>query len=515
MFNIRHATLLLVLPLLACTACNETVKKPPKNQKRPVRNKTTPPRAEGWVPPSSPGANAGLKSADTAVAPCGGSVLCVGGGAKHKTIGAAVAAAADGATIQVAGGTYKENVVVKEKGVVLRGGFSDDFKSRDAAANVTRIEGVRGEAALAFLEAKTSAVDGFVITKGTGNELNKKYYILGGGIYARQTTITISHNVVEKNDIFTGHNNKESAGGGIYVDKCQATVKLNIVRDNKSGRGALAASGGKVRIEANVVTGNVAVGDHGGGIYVEGPAIEIVGNYIARNQVQWKEGAWGGGILVYNKGTVASMRGNIITANHATGAGSGTFIDDGARVTMANELIYANKCARDGGSGLYVDGADDGTGSTVLVMNSTIVNHPCKTGFKAAVYVEHKSEAVIKSSIIWGNDGDDFEVDKTSKIKVTHSIVKEQLKGKQKRYYGEGVLFVDPMFANAAGGDFHLKSTGGRWDGKAKSWVKDAQHSPAIDSGDPKAPVAEETAPNGDRINMGVYGGTAQASRSK
>ena len=39
-------------------------------------------------------------------------------------------------------------------------------------------------------------------------------------------------------------------------------------------------------------------------------------------------------------------------------------------------------------------------------------------------------------------------------------------------------------------------------------------HSPCIDVGDPRSDWLTEPRPNGGRINMGAYGGTAQASES-
>jgi hypothetical protein len=45
-------------------------------------------------------------------------------------------------------------------------------------------------------------------------------------------------------------------------------------------------------------------------------------------------------------------------------------------------------------------------------------------------------------------------------------------------------------------------------------WVSDDVTSPAIDAGDPVSPVGHEPSPNGERINMGAYGGTTEASRS-
>ncbi len=62
--------------------------------------------------------------------------------------------------------------------------------------------------------------------------------------------------------------------------------------------------------------------------------------------------------------------------------------------------------------------------------------------------------------------------------------------------------------------DDHLKSTAGRWDPLIRDWVRDEVSSPCIDAGDPALPVLDEPVPHGGRINMGAYGGTAEASKS-
>ena len=64
-------------------------------------------------------------------------------------------------------------------------------------------------------------------------------------------------------------------------------------------------------------------------------------------------------------------------------------------------------------------------------------------------------------------------------------------------------------------GDYHLKSLAGRWDPNSQRWVMDDVSSPCIDAGDPNSPVGDEPEPNGGRINMGAYGGTAEASKSR
>ena len=73
----------------------------------------------------------------------------------------------------------------------------------------------------------------------------------------------------------------------------------------------------------------------------------------------------------------------------------------------------------------------------------------------------------------------------------------------------------DPLFQNEAAGDFHLNSVAGRWSPVHNVWDTDTVHSPVIDLGNPWVGTANEPMPNGYRRNLGAYGGTAQASKSR
>jgi hypothetical protein len=79
---------------------------------------------------------------------------------------------------------------------------------------------------------------------------------------------------------------------------------------------------------------------------------------------------------------------------------------------------------------------------------------------------------------------------------------------------GSGNIGADPCFASPANGDYHLESQAGRWDADSQTWIQDEVTSPCIDAGDMKSPIGLEPFPNGGRINMGAYGGTAEASKS-
>ena len=80
--------------------------------------------------------------------------------------------------------------------------------------------------------------------------------------------------------------------------------------------------------------------------------------------------------------------------------------------------------------------------------------------------------------------------------------------------WGDGNMDSDPCFADAGGGDYHVKSQGGRWEAKTQGWVFDDVTSACIDAGDPMSPIGAEPFPNGGVVNMGAYGGTVEASKS-
>ena len=76
-------------------------------------------------------------------------------------------------------------------------------------------------------------------------------------------------------------------------------------------------------------------------------------------------------------------------------------------------------------------------------------------------------------------------------------------------------LSADPLFANVPGGDFHLRSQGGRFTSSGLPFVIDASSSPSIDAGRVDSLLyVPETYPDGGRVNQGAYGGTAEASRT-
>jgi hypothetical protein len=83
---------------------------------------------------------------------------------------------------------------------------------------------------------------------------------------------------------------------------------------------------------------------------------------------------------------------------------------------------------------------------------------------------------------------------------------------------GGGNIDAEPLFFVSSINDYHLKSEFGRVTTNPLmphgSWSVDTVTSPCIDTGDPDMDVGNEPEGNGNRINMGAYGGTYHASKS-
>jgi len=158
--------------------------------------------------------------------------------------------------------------------------------------------------------------------------------------------------------------------------------------------------------------------------------------------------------------------------------------------------------------------------SSLIISNNLILDNLC-----SGVYICHRSSgpSTIVNNTMHGNQASDITLADTSAL-IMNNIIEDILcldstatlvRNNILNYQADGSnISVDPCFADANSGDYHLKSQAGRWDANSASWVKDDVTSPCIDAGDPSSPIGLEPFPNGGVINMGAYGGTAEASKS-
>jgi len=237
----------------------------------------------------------------------------------------------------------------------------------------------------------------------------------------------------------------------------------------------------------------------------------ITGGNASRDE--WQANSSGGGMNNYSgRPTVAYC---IFTGNSAVRYGGGIYNYLDSNPKIANCVFIANS-ASDGG------GVCDENSSPML-SNCTFMGNRADWG--AGAMSNLLSIATIVSCILWDNTAPQI----TGDTLVSYSDV-------QGGWPGAGNIDADPLLAEPGywvdaddpniavepndphviwvDGDYHLKSQAGRWDPNSRSWVKDDVTSPCVDTGDPNSDWSGETWPHGERINMGAYGGTREASMS-
>ncbi len=345
---------------------------------------------------------------------------------------------------------------------------------------------------------------------------------LGGGIWARshlecsQGTNAFVHNVATYYggavcSSYSGHSNAfvncifdnnrtthvgDGQGGAIMIqyagtsrfEHCSFTA-------NRSGRGGGALrlgqmeSGGLYRLKDCLFANNVAAIAEGGAIESWG-GLECVRVDFDHNEAEYAGGA-------------------VILRNTA-----------GQECRFQNCAFTGNRTAAYlGGGAIY---AHSDFTMTTTVENCTFVGNQSECWGGAIRWNSGLATLTIINSIFWGNiipgsyTGTNIQNAGTVKITYSDLDVGEGAVNGGTKNLGVGLMHVDPLLASASAPyDVHLKSRYGRWDPVTHGWVNDAEHSPCIDAGDPASDWSNEpTRRNGERINLGRYGNTGEASRS-
>ncbi len=327
-------------------------------------------------------------------------------------------------------------------------------------------------------------------------------------------------------------------GGGMTITAGSPTIINCMFTKNYSFYGAGICNGcarepGNPMFRNCVFSNNFATTD-GGGMYNFGPTSKI--NFTSIGSV-----CVGGNVELENCmfiKNIASIGGGItsnenLTLNNCVFTNNSAMIEGGALATDSyDQLLAMNNCIFTGNRAFGTQSSLGSGGACSLSIDNTTINNCTFYGNWAnqnsSIAKNSSSIINISNCIIW--DGQDSISDSNSStLKVSYSDIQGGLEG-------DGNIDTDPLFANPGywadandpniivepnnpnsvwvEGDYHLKSQAGRWDINTQSWIQDDVTSPCIDAGDPNSPVSFESFPNGMIINMGAYGGTAEASKS-
>ncbi|MEN6577663.1 MAG: right-handed parallel beta-helix repeat-containing protein [Phycisphaerales bacterium] len=400
--------------------------------------------------------------------PCAATVFTVDddGPADFQSIQAAIDASWHGDTIVVKQGTYNEQISFGGRQITVR---SDEPDDATTAENTVIAGGTDASVVFDFGEGEESVLTGFTIT-----------------------------------------------GAGIVCIGASPTVRGNVIRDC-TGVGIKGQDGAKPTILGNQILGNTLEGIHSCDGLIQGNTISgnnagvafcdgsILDNTISDN-------ADAGGLYSCS----GEIAGNTITGNYAATEGAGLFDCTGL---IHNNIIAGNRAGTQGG-GLYA--------CTKAIYNNTIVGNRAGEAGGAV----SQCPTTLYNNIIAFNEapaGAGLYGVATNTYNAFYSNAGGNFGGGAAS--GSGDMSIDPRFASNGhweendastddddswvDGDYHLRSQTGRWDPNNRQWATDSDTSRCIDVGDPSSNWAAELWPHGERINLGAYGGTRQASMSQ
>jgi gliding motility-associated-like protein len=373
----------------------------------------------------------------------------------YTTLSSALATAVSGNNILIAKGTYyptgiktgtnrDSTFLITAGGIKLYGGYNSTTGIRNIAANTTILSGDIGVAGdstdnsyhvitiAGAAGADSAIIDGVTITAANANNnVNKTYnaqavnqcFGAGIAIYNNSSLVVINNCIITKN----AATNLASIGGGVINNASNAIFTNTTFNTNNSLSygGALAGRGNAISTFDNCTfSGNTAGGTNSGG-----GAIDLSG---AKAYV------------------TSSVFNNNIAKNTAGNYGTGGVIQTeaaGDSATFVNCLFTNNIAAgnADDGGGVIADYAGN-----IILDNCTLYGNTTLTTLKPAangISVLPGATVSTHNTIIYGTQT--AEVFNQGALNVTHSLVKG---------YASSLpnLDTDPVFINAAGGNFRL-----------------------------------------------------------
>ncbi|WP_370574720.1 right-handed parallel beta-helix repeat-containing protein [Methanomethylovorans sp.] len=304
---------------------------------------------------------------------------------------------------------------------------------------------------------------------------------------------------ISSNIVFTNNSVYKLGHEALYTLGLNGVTVANNNVFTRTNTAFRLSSSGHAKIYNNIIHSEIADWSTGPGIEIDKssgyPSEDIE---IYKNTIHTLNGA---GIWIFGEDTDNVVRGKDVYVHH------NIFYDVGQYDINTG---YSNSA--------IIIGQFDNTR-----IENNVIDNGGHAGIKYYKYPKSASmdasfTTVVRNNIIVGSDEyEDIGLWNTDSANHTFISNNNGIYNVDRTYDGNSIvqkddIYVDPLFADASKHDFHLKSTAGRWSGKA--WVTDSVTSPLIDSGYLHSNFSLEPKPNGNRINIGRYGNTDEASKS-
>ena len=182
-------------------------------------------------------------------------------------------------------------------------------------------------------------------------------------------------------------------GGGLYADNSTITISNGAISGCKGGCGGglYAKNSSTITISGGTISECEALTDNGGGLYADNSTINISGGTISGCK-----GVWGGGLYAENSSTIEISGGAI--SGCTVGAGGGLFVDR-STVRISGGIISGCITSDTGnGGGLYANH------STIKITGGRIENNKAAHGGGVALVGKTTFEKPITNWTVIGNE---------------------------------------------------------------------------------------------------------------
>ena len=234
-------------------------------------------------------------------------------------------------------------------------------------------------------------------------------------------------------DGFTVRNGEAQNGGGILVEGAEMTIRHCAVVSNNAhdtGGGIRIAGGSTVVAESNQILSNTVPHDRGSGVFIGWSEVLLDSNLVAYNVCEdYEYGNGAIGIDMGDQSLPVTVTNNVVVSNTDKGIMVGSRVYD---LAVINNTIASNR-----NEGILAWGT-----ITVSLLRNNIIASNGSCGIAAAAGAEFQ---VIDHNDVWQNgwEGGGNYCDYGGAVNPPAP--------------GTGDISSDPLFVDAANGDYHLQ----------------------------------------------------------
>ncbi len=327
---------------------------------------------------------------------------------EFPTLFDAMNGAAAGDTVKVRGDVVvSAPFTVIGKGLKIFGGYDASYASRDLGDGRTLVTG-GGGVQLTFLGdiTATTEVDGFEITGGTGQNMNiiAPGTRCAGGVLVNQVSPVLRNLKIHGNTVGSG--SQLGCGGGLLLANSSSLVEnCEITGNTAIYGGGVFVSGGSPTFVDCVITDNVLLAGNptyaprGGGFYAHGSTAALLGCEVSGHL----DADLGGGIYAGGAGPMSALTIDncTVSGNTAKTGGGGLYQTGGA--LNASSTVFEGNGKTPASSFMYGGGLQATGGALTTLVDLTVRNNQAQVG--GGVALVGCTDATIDGSVVYGNTG--------------------------------------------------------------------------------------------------------------